>query len=510
MATEISQLPSNIEDIFEEVLTEDNLSKSIVDLSLTLETRLKAVNMYYVKEGGNNMIETINKLGTMYEMSGTRILRQFLYSICEKCDIDPFLQSLAAMAIRRYDQNDSLGYKAIDLVYPRLGPEIGTPYKIEFVKMLMSNIEFRNQAKKYFCDIINDISLNCDYRYKAILSIEYKPSEEETYDSKKAENMLYFIKESQLEFIRNASNIILYRILAGQYLLQKCEILEEKKEVEDILLSFSRDKSEDYNIRADATDVLLQLGSEEVKKEAQHIILHLGIGNKNISTIYDNAQNVHTKQVEESVLEALEFLQTFNIMKYRGKHITVEHVEKKILKIVKGKEEEKIKIAFNRIVMDRALYSKYNCSLSMILLKVWTYIHGHKNERDIKMRLIEELYEMAGTCSSGFASRLINTISGFGDFSMRISWENQIVANLTGRLNARIRDMDNLTLQEKVIEEMTIPSTNYELRKNFLKFFRKNMLSIREEMYQEFKDHMSDPEYDLYFRKAISIYEIGN
>jgi glutamate formiminotransferase len=70
--------------------------------------------------------------------------------------------------------------------------------------------------------------------------------------------------------------------------------------------------------------------------------------------------------------------------------------------------------------------------------------------------------------------------------------------------------MDNLKLQEKVVEEMTIPSFNYDLRKNFLKFFRKNMLSIREEMYQEFKNHISDSDYDLYFRKAISMYENGN
>jgi hypothetical protein len=142
-------------------------------------------------------------------------------------------------------------------------------------------------------------------------------------------------------------------------------------------------------------------------------------------------------------------------------------------------------------------------------LKVWTYLTGHKSEEEIKKRLIEELCDMAGTCSSGFASRLVNTISGFGDFSMKISWRDQIAANLSGRLNARIRDMDNLTMQEKVMEEMAIPSTNYELRKNFLKFFRKNMPSIREEMYQEFKEHITDVEYDLYFRAAVTMYETG-
>lgn len=191
-----------------------------------------------------------------------------------------------------------------------------------------------------------------------------------------------------------------------------------------------------------------------------------------------------------------------------SKIVEILEEEKKAGKDVHEKAE-KIRVAFNRIVMDRALYSKYNCTLSHILLQIWTYLTGHKNEEEIRKRLVEELTEMAGTCSSGFASRIINTISGFGDFSLKISWQDQIIANLTGRLNARIRDMDNLTIQDKVLEEMTIPSSDYSLRKNFLKFFRKSVSSIREEMHKEFKDHITDVEYDLYFRAAVSMYETG-
>jgi hypothetical protein len=35
------------------------------------------------------------------------------------------------------------------------------------------------------------------------------------------------------------------------------------------------------------------------------------------------------------------------------------------------------------------------------------------------------------------------------------------------------------------------------------------MPSIREEMYQEFKEHITDVEYDLYFRAAVTMYETG-
>lgn len=519
MTTEISDKIYGELKETEEVLNEENLSRFIVDFSLSLPTRIKALSMYYKKEGGNNTVELVNKLSIMYEMSGTKLIRQFLFTICENDLLEPFLQSLAARSLVSYDEKDDLGYRAIDIVYPRFGPEIGTPYKIEFVKMLMNNDNYRDKARDHFIDIINDQSIDCDYRYKVILSLENKQESNSDVEEVKSKRMLYFIKQALLQFLSQGKNRTLYRILAGQYLLQKCEITEERGMIEDFLLSFSRDTELDYNLRADSTDVLLQLGSDVSKSIAKDIILHLGIGNKNVLTVYDNSQNVHTKEIEDSVKDALEFLQTFELMKYQGKSITVEFVEKKIgdilkeekkaLGVSKYEKEEKINVAFNRIVMDRALYSKYNCTLSHILLQIWTYLWGHENEKEITGRLMEELYEMAGTCSSGFASRLINTISGFGDFSMKISWRDQIIANLSGRLNARIRDMDNLTLQEKVLEEMTIPSANYDLRKNFLKFLRKNMLSIREEMYEEFKKHISDTDFDLYFRGAVSVYENG-
>jgi hypothetical protein len=127
----------------------------------------------------------------------------------------------------------------------------------------------------------------------------------------------------------------------------------------------------------------------------------------------------------------------------------------------------------------------------------------------MRKRLLEELVEMSGTCSSGYSTRLINSITGFGQLSLRISWKDQIVANLMGRLNCLVRNIDDLDFQELVLIEMTIPTNDYKSRKNFLRFFRKNLLGIRDEMYQEFHHHMDDNEFDLAFRAAISNYESG-
>ena len=175
----------------------------------------------------------------------------------------------------------------------------------------------------------------------------------------------------------------------------------------------------------------------------------------------------------------------------------------------------------------------------------------------MKDRLLEELVDMSGTCSSGFASRLVNVISGFGDFNIRISWKDQIIANLTGRLNAKIKNIistdlsveelkqlyylmyyeydkssdtkpesveeffekseksDNMLnledikaeYQNRVLCEMMIAPSAYADRKHFIKFFREHLLSIREEMYEEFCKHITDTDYDLYFRMALINYD---
>lgn len=483
-------------------LDPSNLSKQIVDLSLPVKTRLEALNLYYTNER-ENAIETINKLIMMYELSGTKVLRSFLFDICNNSTIPAFLQSLCAKGLCCHDPKDRLGYEAVSIVYPKLGVDVGTPYKIDFVKLLMKNSEYREQADKYFCGIIDDISLNCDYRYKAILGLGEGESE--------------FAISALRVFVRNGANSTNYRVLASQNLLLRKVDVED---VEKLLLSFATDEKVEYNLRADATDVLLQLGSESSKGLAQKIIMALGASGPNspsglplngrrvVRTLYDNAQNVHTKEVEDSVKDALEFLQSFGIMTRDGVPIDIGYVENEIIRLG-SKDRPNIQVSLNRIVMDRALYSKYNCTLAHILLQVWTYISGHKYESEMKKRLLEEMDEMAGTCSSGFAGRLINTISGFGDFTMRISWRDQITGNLTARINKKIQDMDDLKLQEKVMNEMTLETPYYEDRKNFLKFLRRHVFGLREELYSEFKQYITDTDFDLYFRAAMSMYETG-
>ena len=58
----------------------DNLPATILDLSMNLHTRMKALELYY-EEKGPETNEIISRLNGMYQMSGIAILEQFLCKI---------------------------------------------------------------------------------------------------------------------------------------------------------------------------------------------------------------------------------------------------------------------------------------------------------------------------------------------------------------------------------------------------------------------------------------------
>ena len=163
---------------------------------------------------------------------------------------------------------------------------------------------------------------------------------------------------------------------------------------------------------------------------------------------------------------------------------------------------------------------------------------------------------MSGTCSSGFVGRLINTLSGFSDLTINISFQDQIISNFIGRLNSYTRKISDMSspfyndrlydvlelmlrnmnipknkaikliidehlennrkekidfaieyFSEQVINEMTVNSNEYNDRRHFLLFFRTYLPFLREELYDEFKEYVNVFEFDLTIRKAISLYE---
>jgi len=489
LVTKISDI--TIDDFDTKVEIEiDNLAAIIHNFDYDEDLRLKAFNFYYIKfdEG---IIEIINKLNIMYLLSKSKLLESFITQICLN-SIIPFNFKLElAKNFEHYDVLD----KVIQLSFSK----VAVPCLIEAVFVLMRSKKYTEKSKKYFCKIVNNKELECHYRYKTILSIEIKVE-------KSLQKL--FLKDIMTSFIRCKNNNIRYRILAGQYLLQKCKTNNKiKVEILQYLQEFMLDDELDYNIRADVADVLLNLGNKKTKSLARDIIILLGRRLGNVRTVFENAENIHHHDIEESALKMLEFLNNVPIPK-DIKNDDFKIIKKTILEEVSKEDKELVQVSLNRIDVDRAIYGNFGNTLAGIVLILWRYIQIHKYKDELIKRLIEELVDMSGKCSTGYAYRLLNVLSGFGDFSIRISWEDQIAGNLMGRLNAYIREIKDEKFKENVIIEMQLNNDSQITdRSNFRKLFLSKLPFIKEDMYKEFTEYMDDAEFDLYLRRAVSKYQ---
>lgn len=543
-------------------ITPDNMYEIIIDLSIPLEKRIQALQIYYGKYK-DETVEVINRIVGIYNMAGVYAAEEYLYKIsfAKEIDINLRLEVANNFAV----SGKRKGYEALEYVLTE-GETLDTPKRLYSINILMRSTEFNEESLRFLGKIISNSSLETEYRYRVILSLDNvferikennildwkyarkanildydKPEDRTELDKKNAEmdnNFKYFQEKLLLLFFWNVSNDVSYRILSGQLLLRHYE----DDGVSETLLRFAENEAVEYNMRADAADIVEQYSkNEEMRAKASKIIEKLGGSSTNI---YDNKQNVHKKAVQESTKEGVEILskvETFRLSK--DKYIDYEFVKREIKNLPLYNKEGKVSITLRRIEMDRAIYGVQQLSLMSILVKLWSYIITNEYAEGMKERLIEELAESAGVCSSGIVSRLVNVMSGFGDFSIRISVEDQILARLTGRLNTILQDDNSEVVKEvpeewkcpfcnesredaeyikskkifhcecyyiwidNVIEEMTITSSDYKARRNFLLFFGMYISDIFEELREEFKEEITPTDFDLYMRKAISFYE---
>ena len=588
----------------------ENINDIIFDLENPKEIRLLLIESQDI----DILVEIIKKLTGMYEFSGTNSLQSFLICLVTESKLSSIIKAECCKSLFAFEEyledintddpiyeikkgsNDSIilrNEKRIDKAYHTLlylcenfDVSISTTYKISLVILLLKEtkeIEFYQQTFDILSKILSDINIDINFRYKTILSLN-------NYNDVKFKDKYKFNLLDM--FSMNGENSISIRVLSIQNILQNFE-LDNTDKYENLLISFANDKLVEYNVRADSADTLINLGKNEKNREnAREILIELGSSFGKVRSIYDNAQNVHTEKIEKSCKSILNFLNTIETCQTKnGDEIDSSFVGDEILKLLNQnksenkmiicdtcnpslssitneklfccndcreiyKRKQKISLSLNRISLDRGLYN--NLSLETILTKLWSFINSNTNDNKEEMtkRLVEELEEMSGTCSSGFVTRLLNTLSGFDEnVRLEISYEDQIIANFVGRLNFHMKNIKNKDspfhsykkkevlelfykinnknkdllvedlleedllvedllededviiddFYENVLEEMTEKS--YDTKPSFLLFFRTYLSIIREELYTEFKTFVNDFEFDIYFRKALSTYD---
>lgn len=333
-------------------------------------------------------------------------------------------------------------------------------------------------------------------------------------------------------------------------------------EIEEHLLKIGMDKTNNEDVRADAFDVVRRCGRQ--KERANEAIALMGDENKTGlelrgRNIYTNTQNIHFFGAEDAIERFVENVVHPNkksdtqIPMYNDVHSEIiDLIKRQIGKIVEEREvmnwlkehhtdapedamfsnftQEEIDEAtrtvmskkkflalkaIRRISVDTAMFTKYRMSMPDILIHVWLKIHDHQFNREeqiaMKKRLMQELVDMGGesgggTCSTGHAGRLINAFDG-KDASMKMSFGDQIQANISGRMNACIRKTseDDPDSYDK-ISSGCMKDAEQDDRDFYFAFVERNLSRIREEMKDEFvfgkERYLTEEEFDRFFEKG--------
>lgn len=424
-------------DIHHEI--DSNDSDIILNLSLSLNIRLDAIKRTIASDI-NSLFELLTKLSGMYELAPIASIEEYLYQICIVSEIPWDYKLILADALCREmsPKGESIMVQLINNTHELLDNKVYTPVKVSIILKLLSNEKYYIQALIYLMDIINNQTISCEYRYRVLLGLE---------NLTHLNRLVFFQTECFLSFFNNDDNPMTYRILSSQYILQflKSSLTREKiTHIENSLLLLAQTSIDPF-IQADAADVLLRYGSTNVIKYARELINKLGNTDK---TVYSNAQNVHVSGIEKSIEE--------NIRRLLDMNITVttsfDKIKEQILSSQNFLSKENIIASLTRIELDRALYSHLSLTLLKILELIWAYIQTHTYKTTLIQRLLEELNEMANTCSTGYVSRLINTLSGFDNFHVGISWNDQIISNFTALLNKHIQNIPNEWNTEKRLQ----------------------------------------------------------
>lgn len=274
------------------------------------------------------------------------------------------------------------------------------------------------------------------------------------------------------------------KVMCSQYLLEN---EKENYNVLQALFKIAEDKKEDYNIRADAADAIHHYTTGEEQEKALNILRSLG---GNSANLYEDKQNVHIVDISEglALIEGIRPILEFH----------------EIAKLISRVKDPKVAASLGRIIMDTARYgnSKIAFTSEEIIERVWAFISSHENKEALIVRLIEELRDMADTCSSGHALRLINVMSGFGA-NVRISFVDQIASSFEGRMNALIRNIKDEYIRNNIYNDMV------DKGPSFMSFFNKNQKVVIDELYKEYVEggYIDTDEFDMGILKALKPYE---
>lgn len=364
--------------------------------------------------------------------------------------------------------------------------------------------EYRPFAVECLSELLNDTRWTSEYRYELLVGV--------ARDSR--QNYKGLVDRVQIAFFNNHENGVRQRILSGSYLLQHVPTVTEESQnkIIDELVAIAEDTEQEFNVRGDAADALIicsiATGIARAQEVGQRVITALGITSKS-DTIYDNKQNVHDSTIGKHVRDILNTLTKDKLPKDLTYEMVYTDVSNAILKLDSEHEREMATLALQRINIDLTKFEN-DMTLRDILMRVWTRVMRHKDSDTMVQNFLTELVDMSETCTTGHEKRLVNILTTMGEATIHISFRDQIIANVKGRMLKRIKDLRDEDKKGLILIGMACDDEFSDDRRNFTKFVLDNVLQLRTELEKEFvldEQHVHADQFDEYFGDGIRAFQ---
>lgn len=385
-------------------------------------------------------------------------------------------------------------------------------YRVEGAKYLFASNEETNMeyAQEVLLSVIEDHEITSSNRYSIIVDFISRSGIKSFLNMSKIrvpydEDFVFCMQEV---FFNDEENDIRDRLLSGQHILQMTGIdVDVKETVCNAIVDIAANPKLEQRVRADAADIIVREGvTAEIRTTARKIISEIGgedvasnSGLSGIKDVYADTENVHlfTDQVNEFIVSLVtsgrkvpEFSETYD-----------QVVSELKSKITDRKQKFNALKALHRINIDTATFTEHKATLQEIFLHVWLRINDYEGEKlnVLKKRFFEELCDMSDTCSSGHSSRFINVLSTY-DSSLSLKWEDQILSNIKGRLNAAIRKCEDEELKDMIVTAQTEMAETEDIEA-YNAFIKKELPSLQAELESEFvgEGHISKAVFDAAF-----------
>jgi hypothetical protein len=443
--------------------------------------------------------------------------------------------------------------------------EVGTTF---FWNVFRNVIKRNNSPSEYLlnrlCNIwksvILEASLQEEFRYKLLQTLY---NNDNLNDSIK-----YSFSNISLQYNWEDYRYIIQFIIKTNYLnTTHLDVLYNVIDERKLQTNAKADIADFFlGLKVNYSEYTLPENIDEYIHKGKEILDKLSYEEGGVKTFYNNTQNIHKIEVDSSINPFIEMLVSIQIEIPTNEDEYEEFVDKVVDKIkdyssIIHSSEEQLKIigAINRFILDNALYSKYSVSLLNLLIRSYYYIQNHQYKDELMKRLCEELHDMADTCTTGHIGRLVNIFSGY-EVSLSMPIEEEIKSSVYARLTTIIKNkpeelkdliFDSIGSSEEIkskekkyidMSSVLIGTTNAYLDENgnvidfiltendikkdqllhksedpemmFYKLLGKDISSILDNLRFEYRNLIEDgkmleQELDLYFRKAVNLFQVG-